>query len=207
MTVTTPVPSGFTQLISPYMGSFQVMADFAAGDEAAALSNIRQEWGSMISRDPGGVEWERVRLDGKLAPGAIADSAAHAWSTGPTAALSQYVLGVNPVRAGYARWIAAPEPAQLSWAQGVAPTPHGPISVRWERGLGSRSFKLTVVAPRDTDGAVQVPLLGRRRTIAMDGRIVWDGRHDRGGANASAAAGTVVFNRVRGRHTFAWAQP
>ncbi len=91
LNVGSPVPSNYSQMISPFMGSFNVFADFAAGDEAAALSLIRTEWGWMVSLDPGGVDWERIELDGTIN---AMDSAAHAWSTGPTAALSEYVLGV-----------------------------------------------------------------------------------------------------------------
>ncbi len=204
LNVSSPVPSGYTHDISPYMGSFHVLADFAAGNEAAALSIIRQEWGFMISHDPGGVEWERIQLNGIPAPGAIADSSAHAWSTGPTAALSQYVLGVTPARPGYSQWTVAPEPGVLRWAQGVVPTPHGPISVRWERGGSATSFKLTVIAPSRQTGVVEVPLLGRRRVIAMDGRIVWDGRHAVDGVPAHPVGDAIAFANLGRRHTFAW---
>src|SRR5207248_167527 len=81
-----------------------------AGDEAAALSTIRREWGFMIRHDPGGVEWERIQPNGIPAGGPIADSSAHAWSTGPTAALSMYVLGVRPASPGYRHWTVGPQP-------------------------------------------------------------------------------------------------
>ncbi len=203
-TVTSPTPPGYNRWVSPYMGSFQVLADFATGNETAALANVRQEWGYMIAHDPGGVLWERIQLDGRLHPGGIADSAAHAWSTGPTTALSQYVLGVRPVEPGYRSWAIAPEPAKLSWAQGVVPTPHGPISVRWLRGTRNQFFKLTVITPRGTSGTVLVPVLRRSRVIAMDGRIVWAERSARGGARARLAGRAVAFSGLAGKHTFAW---
>ncbi len=206
LNVSSPVPSGYTQDISPYMGSFQVLADFAIGNDAGALSIIRQEWGFMISHDPGGVAWERIQLSGIPVPGGIADSSAHAWSTGPTAALSQYVLGVTPATPGYLHWTVAPEPDALRWAQGVVPTPHGPISVRWQRGGSGTSFKLTVIVPSRQTGVVELPLLGRRRVIAMDGRIVWDGRHATGGARAHAVGGAIAFANLAGQHTLAWTE-
>ncbi len=205
VTVSSPAPAGFTRWTSPYMGSFHVLADFAAGDETAALVNVRREWGYVIGQDPGGVEWERIQLDGKLAPGALADSAAHAWSTGPTPALSQYVLGVRPATPGFAKWIVAPEPASLRWVQGVVPTPHGSLSARWQRGRHDSLFKLTVIAPPHTSGVVTVPLLGSARVIAMDGRIVWNGHHAVGGLHAYSEGGAVSFTGIRGTHTFAWA--
>jgi hypothetical protein len=194
--VSTPVPSGYNRDISPYMGSFNVYADLAAGEERAALSLIRNEWGWMVNHDPGGVTWERIELDGTIN---AMDSAAHAWSTGPTAALSQYVLGVAPTSPGYGRWAIAPQPGDLHRAQGVVPTPHGPITVRWEKLNADRdrdvdSFVLTISAPRGTSGTVAVPLLGARRVIAEDGRMV----HGR------VAGGYARFSGAPGTHTYAW---
>jgi len=155
MSVSSPVPSGYKQTISPYIGGFNVLADFAIGDESAALALIRQEWGYMISHDPGGTEWENIPLDGTIAGYPVAGSSAHAWSTGPTPALSEYVLGVTPATPGFATWAVAPQPGGLTWAQGAVPTPHGSIAVRWRSGRGT--FVLTVVAPRGTSGSVAVP--------------------------------------------------
>ena len=193
--VSTPAPAGYTQDISPYMGSFNVLADFAAGDEAAALALIRQEWGYMVSHDPGGTDWERIQLNGVPKGGGLADSSAHAWSTGPTPALSQYLLGVRPASPGFATWMVAPEPGPVTWAQGVVPTPRGPVSVRWRR-RGRRSFVITVQAPAHTSGTVQIPLLGHRRTIARDGHLV---------RPSAVRGGYAVFRGVAGSHTWAWA--
>jgi hypothetical protein len=193
--VSDPAPSGYTQDISPYMGSFNVLADFAVGDEGPALALIKQEWGYMVSHDPGGTDWERIQLDGIPKGGPLADSTAHAWSTGPTPALSAYVLGATPSTPGYARWTVAPEPGPLHWAQGVVPTPHGPISVRWRRRRGA--FVMTLQAPAGTSGTIEVPLLGRRRVIARDGKLV---------RAYAVAGGYAIFRRVSGSHTWAWAR-
>jgi alpha-L-rhamnosidase len=203
--VSSPAPSGYTQDISPYMGSFNVLADFAAGDEAAALSLIRQEWGYMVNHDPGGVDWERIQLNGIPAGGALADSSAHAWSTGPTAALSQYVLGVSPVTPAYRTWMVAPEPGYLQSAQGVVPTPRGAIGVRWRRSR-SKLFAVTVDAPRATSGLVYVPLLGAGRTVARNGTIVWSHGRAARGVRAHRVGDAVAFAQGAGVRTYAWAR-
>jgi hypothetical protein len=87
-------------------------------------------------------------------------------------------------------WIVAPEPGNLHFAQGQAPTPHGPLASRWRRG--GRSFKLTVVAPRGTSGVVEVPLLGRRRTVTIDGKA----------ARGKRRGDAVRFKGIHGQHTF-----
>jgi hypothetical protein len=207
LNTSSPVPANYKRVISPYMGSFNVFADFAAGEEAAALKLIRTEWGWMLRNDPGGVDWERIEPNGNLT---ALDSAAHAWSTGPTAALSQYVLGVVPATPGYASWLIAPEPGDLEWAQGVVPTPRGPIAIRWRKSDRDHdrdvdSFVLTMSAPRGSTGTVAIPMLGHRHSIACDGRLVWNGRRARGGARARMLGGYVQFSAIAGTHTFAWA--
>ena len=203
LSVSTPVPAGYTQDISPYMGGFNVLADFAAGDQPAALSVVRQEWGFMVSHDPGGVDWERIELSGDAAAGDPGDSAAHAWSTAPTPALSRYVLGVAPATAGFARWSVGPEPAGLRWAQGVVPTSHGPITVRWRRTMGGAAFTLTVLAPAGTSGTVRIPLAGASTTIARDGRIVWSDGRPAPGVRGHLADGAVVLDQRAGSATYA----
>jgi alpha-L-rhamnosidase len=127
---------------------------------------------------------------------------AHGWAGGPVAALSGYVLGIRPTAPGYSSWIDEPQVGDLRFAQGQAPTPHGAIVSRWQRGRGR--FVLTAGGQRDTVGTVAVPELGARRTIAMDGRIVW--RHGAGirGVRARRQNGEVLFDGIRGIHTFAW---
>jgi hypothetical protein len=204
LNVSQPAPPGYDIVVSPYAGSANVLADFMAGDAFAALSLIRTEWGYMVAHDPGGVDWERIGLDGSLRPGSVADSAAHAWSTGPTAALSEYVLGVAPLAPGYAGWSVAPVVGGLSWAQGAVPTPRGPISVRWRTDSRGATFQLSVSAPIGATGSVSVPLLGAPRVIAEDGHIVWDGQRAVNGAHAHIVDGSVQFSAVTGRHTYAW---
>jgi alpha-L-rhamnosidase len=195
-------PGLYTRDVSPYMGSFAVLAAFAAGDEPAALAIIRREWGYMVRHDPGGTDWERIQLTGIPTGGAVADSSAHAWSTGPTAALSQYVLGVVPRAPGFRSWTVAPQPGALRWAQGTVPTPHGPIAVRWRRVGGARNFVLTVEAPRRTAGTVAIPV-ARDGVIARDGQVVWSHGRPARGVRARRAGGAVVLAVGRGTSTFA----
>lgn len=201
-----PVPKAYNKLdVSPYMGSFNVLADFAYRREGAALAMIRREWGYMINNDPGGVEWERIQLDGIPAPGSlgvVSDSLAHAWSTGPTPALSEYVLGVSPSTPGFARWSIAPQPGGLRWAQGVVPTPHGPISVRWRRP-NADSFAMTVVAPGDESGTVTIPISGSSATVARNGHAIWSNGHAVGGSHARRVGSTVTVRQTAGTATYA----
>jgi alpha-L-rhamnosidase len=181
--------------ISPFISSTELLARLSAGDTNGALNLMRRTWGEMLAKGPGTV-WESMRLDGVPKSGGI--SLAHGWAGGPVPALSGYVLGIRPTAPGYRRWIVAPQPGDLHYAQGNAPTPRGPISSRWRRG--GRKLKLTVVAPRGTHGVVKVPLPAHARTIARDGKVVWSG-----GRRARIRArhrGGVAFRQGSGEHTF-----
>ena len=147
-----PAPSGYIATISPYMGGFELLADFQAGLTTDALAQMRTEWGWMVDHDPGGVDWEKIEPNGTLTP---LDSAAHGWSTGATGALTQYVLGVVPSSAGFATFNVTPHPGNLAWAQGSVPTPHGAIAVSW-RHRGS-TFALSVRFPSGTHPHVIPP--------------------------------------------------
>jgi hypothetical protein len=200
----TATATGYARVISPYMSGFNVLADFATGNERDALALIRREWGYMVAHDPGGVDWERIPLDGVPAGGAAADNSAHAWSTAPTPALSRYVLGVSPATPGFKTWKVAPEPGGLRWAQGVVPTPHGSIAVQWQRGSRG-SFTMSVTSPRGTTGTVAIPILGHRGAIARDGVIVWDNGNAAHGVSAHRMNNTVLFAQRVNQATYAWA--
>jgi hypothetical protein len=49
-----------------------------------------------------------------------------------------------------------------------------------------------------------VPLLGRSRTIAMDGTVVWQDGAPAPGVTAAQSDGAVEFSGVTGSHTFAF---
>jgi alpha-L-rhamnosidase len=104
-----------------------------------------------------GADWELVGPNG--APGFGEEtSLAHGWSSGATADLSSYVLGVQPTTAGFDTWSVDPHPGSLSWAEGNVPTPHGTIDVRWAQQSPSGRFALQVTAPGRTTGALKVPV-------------------------------------------------
>jgi hypothetical protein len=189
LNVEPPFPPGFRPVVSPYMGGLQVRADFEAGRTAAALRLLRTEWGYMLDHGPGGTTWERIPMHGHLTR---KSSAAHAWSTGATSALSRYVLGPAPTAPGWRTWRVQPHIGDIGWARGAVPTPHGRIRVEWDQR--GPQVRLVVRAPRATAGSVWVPLQGRARPVTRDGRRV--ATHRRGDY--------AVLDGQRGRHVYSW---
>ena len=199
--------SGYPTIVSPFIGGFNLSADYLAGRPDLAMDQMLTTWGYMANSDAGSTTWERINLpNGNLSgsiPHLFGDSASHAWSTGATSALSDYVVGITPASVAYATWQVKPFPQGLTWAQGRVPTAQGTIASRWE--LGDNVFRLTVDAPVGAPGTVAVPTLGSTRVIYCDGVQVWDGTAAVNGATASATAdGYVAFSGVTGSHTWAW---
>jgi alpha-L-rhamnosidase len=151
--------AGLQNGVSPFVTNDEVRALFASGDTASALSLLQRLWGYMDGpgRDYTGADWELVGPNG--APGfGNETSLAHGWSSGATADLSSYVLGVRPTTAGFNTWSLDPHPGSLSWAEGNVPTPHGTIEVRWAQQPSSGRFVLQVTVPGRTTGNLTVPV-------------------------------------------------
>jgi hypothetical protein len=79
--------------------------------------------------------------------------------SGVTAAylLSRFVLGVHPLRPGFAQVLISPSIGNLKWAKGAWPSPHGPIAVEWRRDAPDR-FQMRVRLPETVEGFFSPPL-------------------------------------------------
>lgn len=152
----------------------EIVARFRTGRTASALDQIRRTYGWMDGHDPGVTHWEGIGTGGSLYAGAYT-SMAHGWSTGVLPALTHELLGARPTAPGYTGWEVRPHPGDVAWAQGLLPTPHGPLGVEWENTASS--FTLTLQVPRGTRGTVFLPAADPAHTVVRDGgRIVWKGR-------------------------------
>lgn len=188
--------------VSPYVSGYELNARLANNDTANAEALMTTEWGHMIAPGPDndGTMWENINAaDGTPGLGTTT-SLAHGWSTMPTSALSGYVLGIQPTTAGYATWSVQPHPGDLAWAQGQAPTPHGPVQVAWTGKSPAHEFSMTVTAPGGTTGTIAVPASGTDTTVTVNGRVVWHGGRFSGSygvAGAHQDSGYVYLTGVR----------
>jgi hypothetical protein len=141
--------------ISTFYGFYVLQALAKSGDTQTALDFIRTYWGAMLDLgattfwEDFDLEWTNnaARID-ELVPAGKKDvhgdygaycyigfrhSLCHGWASGPTAWMSQTVLGVKPVEPGFKKVRVQPQLGNLKWAEGAYPTPMGPIRVRHER--------------------------------------------------------------------------
>ena len=137
---------------STFYGYYMLQAMAKAGDYAGAMDFISEFWGAMI--DLGATTfWEDFHTDWlkedvapitELVPAGKKDihgdfgaycyqgfrhSLCHGWASGPTAWLSQHVLGVEIVEPGYKVVRINPNLGNLEWVEGAVPTPYGDIKI------------------------------------------------------------------------------
>jgi hypothetical protein len=111
----------------PYAAWIALEADEAG--QTAILQRGRATYGAMLAQGATSL-WETSQ---GAADFGGAGSLCHGWSALPVWLSRAYVLGVFPTAPGFAQVRLAPHVADLPWAEGVVPTPHGPLYVRWER--------------------------------------------------------------------------
>lgn len=146
------ISQGGAASFSAFFGYYMLQAQARAGNYTAALNNIRQFWGGML--DLGATTfWEEFdlaeaegaarideivpagRKDYHLSTGmecykGIRRSLCHGWASGPTAWLSEHVLGVTVLEPGGKKIKIEPHLGDLTWAEGTFPTAYGIVHIK-----------------------------------------------------------------------------
>lgn len=158
-------PKGF----STFYGYYMLEALAMAGHYEEAMEIISKFWGGML--DMGATTfWEDFDLDWTKNAGRIDDfvpegkkdihgdyggycyvgyrhSLCHGWASGPTAWLSNHVLGVEILEPGCKKVRITPHLGKLQWAEGTYPTPYGQIRIRHEKQADG-TVKSSIKTPR-----------------------------------------------------------
>ena len=175
-----------SNVISPFVSYQELLADSALGTAAGdtqAMSDLSRTWDHMLTGDTTGTLWETVSPAGGLGLGSYT-SMAHGWGTGPTAYLTNQLLGVTPTSGGFATFQVAPRPAGgVTWAQGTVPTPQGPIQAAWHQT--GPTFQIAVTAPAGSSYRIVLP--AGAGTVTVGGNTVFRAGH----AVAGVTSGTV----------------
>ena len=150
--------SGGAKGLSTFMGYYVLCALGEMGCVKEALHLINEYWGGMI-RMGATTFWEdfdvmqmknTLRIDeipqngkldihadtGRFCFTGLRRSLCHAWAGGPAAFYAKYVLGIKITESGCRAIKIAPCLGDLSFAEGMFPTPYGDIFVRHEKRDG-----------------------------------------------------------------------
>ena len=166
--------AGGAENVSTFYGFYMLRAKAQAGDCVGALNLIRDYWGGMLQLgatsfwEDFNIQWMKnaSRIDempndkqvdvhktfGDYCYKGYRHSFCHGWASGPTAWLSEYVLGVKILEPGCKKIKIEPHLGDLEWVEGTFPTPFGVISIRHEKQTNGK-IKTNIKAP---DGIVIV---------------------------------------------------
>ncbi|MDR1865065.1 MAG: alpha-L-rhamnosidase [Bacteroidales bacterium] len=160
---------GGAKEFSTFYGYYMLQAQAKAGAYQEALDNIRRFWGGML--DMGATTfWEDFNLDwmenaagiDEIVPEGKKDihadfgaycyenlrhSLCHGWASGPTAWLSEHVLGVQVVEAGGKALRIEPHLGDLQWVEGTFPTPYGTVKISHKKDASGKIIS-SVKAPK-----------------------------------------------------------
>lgn len=197
--------------IHPFPGSMEVQAHFAANDDQRGLDLIRAEWGYMLDAPQGTAStfWEGYKTDGSsdytdtgpgFRPGAYM-SMAHGWATGPTSALTFYVLGIDPGPVDESTYDLVPHPGDLHHVEGQLDTAGGPVRLAYDVDQDAGTFTARYTASDGVLQTISLPTYSSAFIVQLDGDVVWDGTRATGSANARIEDGRVLLDAVGGTHT------
>ncbi len=176
------------QMITPYYNFYVIDAMAALGHRRHALDWIRQFWGGMI-REGATSFWEAYdpswpktdfhrHLQADNGMGYFV-SLAHGWSSGPTAWLTEQVLGLKPLAPGFRRMSIRPDLLGLRWARGAEPTPHGLVQANY-RALPAHRLEAHLTLPSGVVARLRMPAGAGAATLRVNGKTVAAERAEHG---------------------------
>lgn len=168
--------------ISPFISSFEIQSHFLAGKATRALDLIRRSWGWYIDH-PNGTS--STVIEGYLEDGSFAyrfnrgysdpsyTSHAHGWSSGPTSALTNYVLGLEVTGLAGQEWSFAPQLGDLEFSEGGFSTTLGKFQASWTIMNAGKSYSFNITTPEGTRGSVLLPCISDSQVvnITIDGKV------------------------------------
>jgi alpha-L-rhamnosidase len=147
----------FVQIGSPFMSFFYYEALVKSGKYGLMLDDIRKVYGMMLEYGATTC-WEMYPnfAENRANPNQLTRSHCHAWSAAPGYFLGGSILGVKRLDSGWRSVEIAPQPSDLTWANGVVPLPQGGhIGVGWR--LEGNRMKLRIEAPEDVRISIRLP--------------------------------------------------
>lgn len=166
----TPIGPNSPELpgnVVPFIGSFEVQGHLNTRQALRALELIRTSWG-WYANNPFGTN--STNIEGYLIDGTFGyrgtsgydndfsyPSHAHGWATGPTYALTTFVLGLSVTSPAGSSWSLAPQFGDLTSVEGGFTTPLGKFQAEWTVFGGNASYVVSYMVPKGTSGTVILP--------------------------------------------------
>lgn len=163
------ISAGGIKDFSTFYGFYMLKAKAKAGNYQGGIDNIKDFWGAMLNLgatsfwEDFNVDWipNAARIDELVPAGKIdlhakygsysykgyRNSFAHGWASGPTAWLTENVLGVKVMAPGCKIVKIEPHLGNLDFVEGSFPTPLGIIKIKHAK-MANGKIKSDIYAPK-----------------------------------------------------------
>jgi hypothetical protein len=176
--------------ISPFISSFEIQAHLTIGETDRALDLIRRSWGWYANHrnGTGSTVIEGYRVNGTFGyrsergygydPSYV--SHAHGWSSGPTSALTEFVVGLSVTEPAGRIWTLKPQFGDLKRAEAGFMTGLGKFQAKWEKS--SSGYTLKFQTPTGTAGIVHLPMheFSKIPTVTINGKTASEAQYTQG---------------------------
>ncbi|MGO8733508.1 MAG: alpha-L-rhamnosidase C-terminal domain-containing protein [Terriglobia bacterium] len=165
--------------VTPHLNFYAISAMAEAGRRKEALDWIRDYWGGMLRPETTTFwegydsRWPTEHFHGHLQTDhgeGYFVSLCHGWASGPTAWLTEQVLGIQPVAGGFKKVAIRPDLCDLKWARGSEPCPQGAIKVDYRHD--DSDFKASIDIPEGVTAEVSMPVDRGDGSVQVDGHAV-----------------------------------
>lgn len=162
--------------ISNFSGSMEIQAHFNAYEDNAALSLIRTQWGYMLNNSRSTQTfWEGFLSNGEFGYGQSYMSHSHGWATGPTFALTFFVLGIKPLLESGLRYSVIPHPGDLTHVEGsLSFSDNRYVLVNYDTDK-KNYFELMVNSKQNQGslGLVAIPKIKSEGSVLINNKVIW----------------------------------
>jgi hypothetical protein len=165
--------------VTPHFNFYAISAMAKAGRRKEALEWIRDYWGGMLRPETTTFwegydsRWPAEHFHGHLQTDhgeGYFVSLCHGWASGPTAWLTEQVLGIQPAAGGFKKVAIRPDLCDLKWARGSEPCPQGAIKVDYRHD--DSDFKASIEIPEGVTAEVSMPVDRGDGSVQVDGHAV-----------------------------------
>ena len=179
--------------------SFEIKGHIVAGQATRGLDLMRAAWGWNLNNP---YSTQSTFLEGYLSDGSFTyqypygyggdssyTSHAHGWSTGPTDALTTYIVGLQLTQPGGSSWAIAPQFGDLTSAEAGFTTPLGQFQASWN--TTPTGYTLSWNTPSGTTGSLALPVgTSGAINVQIDGQDVQTPTPDNGAVTISGSGGS-----------------
>jgi alpha-L-rhamnosidase len=143
------------------------------------LREIRRRWSTMVNFQQDAGTLSESFTDEK---GEGASQSCHNYGAIPAYFLSTYVLGVKTDGPVWKKQLLIePRLGDLTFAEGVVVTEHGPVPISWKQSENGRLLNFDISIPEGIHATVHLPNLSEKANAMMNGKIlIKDGQPAKG---------------------------